>query len=227
MTCKVLPERERLSQADFALLAGSIQSRRTQHQFLLTAWVFLPDHWHAILMPPYPGTLSGVMESIKVSSTRLINKLRGDRGVLWQGRFFDRALRTVKEYHDKVEYIHLNPVKRGLVTKQEEWKWSSVHDYTGTVRRPTGTKSVLPVDRVSLPTDERARIYGGWDCVVRSVRASTQPKPKGPRTAEFLRSETLRYPASIEGSYRVFKNAISAFLSSAERSSPKGWPFTA
>jgi hypothetical protein len=98
------------------------------------------------------------MESIKVRSTRLINKLRADRGVLWQGRFFDRALRTVKAYHEKVEYIHLNSVKRGLVTKPEEWRWSSIHDHTGTLRQPTGTNSVLPVDRVLLPTDERARI---------------------------------------------------------------------
>jgi len=116
--------------------------------------VFLPDHWHAILMPTYPNTISAVMESIKVSSTRRINKLRGDKGVLWQGRFFDRALRTVKEYHEKVEYIHLNPVKCGLVTKPEEWKWSSIHDYTRTLRRPAGAKNVLPVDRVLLPADE-------------------------------------------------------------------------
>jgi REP element-mobilizing transposase RayT len=94
VTCRVLPQCERLSEADFALLAGSVQSRRTQHHFLLTTWVFLPDHWHAILMPPYPSTVSGLMESVKVSSTRQINKLRGDKGVLWQGRFLDRALRT-------------------------------------------------------------------------------------------------------------------------------------
>ena len=90
VTCKVLPERGRLSEAEFALLAGSIQSRRRQHHFLLTAWVLLPDHWHAIVMPPYPSTISSVMESVKVSSTRQINQLRGERGA-WQGRFFDRA----------------------------------------------------------------------------------------------------------------------------------------
>ena len=158
VTCKVLPQRERLCEDEFALLAGSIQSRRTEHRFLLTAWVFLPDHWHAIIMPPYPSTISRVMESIKVSSTRQMNKLRGDRGVLWQGRFFDRALRTVKEYHEKVEYIHLNPLKRGLVTKTEEWRWSSVHDYAETLRESTVAKNVLPVDRVFLPGDESARM---------------------------------------------------------------------
>jgi len=158
VTCKVLPQRERLREDEFALLGASIQSRRTELRFLLTAWVFLPDHWHAIIMPPYPSTISRVMKSIKVSSTRHINKLRGHRGVLWQGRFFDRALRTVKEYHEKLEHIHLNPVKRGLVTKTEEWKWSSVHDYTGILREPTGAKNMLPVDRVLLPADKRAPI---------------------------------------------------------------------
>jgi len=92
------------------------------------------------------------MESVKVSSTRRINKLRGERGILWQGRFFDRALRTVKEYHDKVEYIHLNPVKRGLVATPEQWKWSSVHDYTGTARAVETPSSALPTDRVLLPS---------------------------------------------------------------------------
>ena len=186
VTCKVLPEREGLSEADFALLAGSIQSRRTQHRFLLTAWVFLPDHWHAIVMPPYPSTISSVMESVKVSSTRQINKLRADKGVLWQGRFFDRALRTVKEYHEKVEYIHLNPVKRGLVTKPEEWKWSSIHDYTSTLRQPAAAKSVLPVDRVLLPADEKPgyEVNGIILCAGESLTRPTAQTPKNRRVSE-------------------------------------------
>ena len=73
-------------------------------------------------------------------------------------RYFDRAPRTVKEYQEKVEYIHLNPVKRALVTKPEEWRWSSIHDYKGILGPSAGTKSVLPVDRVLLPADARARI---------------------------------------------------------------------
>ncbi len=80
-----------------------------------TAWVFLPDHWHAILYPPYPLTLSAAMKSIKLSSTNGLGQCRREAGELWQGRFFDHALRTVKDYTDTVEYIHRNPVRRGLV----------------------------------------------------------------------------------------------------------------
>ncbi len=40
------------------------------------------------------------METMKVGSTRQINTRQKESGRLWQGRFFDRALRTVQEYED-------------------------------------------------------------------------------------------------------------------------------
>ena len=158
VTCRVHRSRGNLNEPEFGCLARAIAERRRAQGFLLTAWVLLPDHWHAILFPRYPLTVSRVMESIKVSATRLINCERGERGVLFQGRFFDRALRTVKEYQDKVEYIHLNPVRGGLVTRPEDWRWSRMRDYTGSVSAPAGTASPLPVDRVLLPADARTRI---------------------------------------------------------------------
>jgi hypothetical protein len=86
----------------------------------MTAWVFLPDHGHAMGVPRYPATISGVIEPVELSSTRLIYGPRGDTGGLCQGRFFDRALRTAKMYHEKVEYIPLNPVWAVRVGKAEE-----------------------------------------------------------------------------------------------------------
>jgi hypothetical protein len=71
---------------------------------------------------------------------------------------FDRAVRTVKEYNEKMEYIYLNPVKAGLVVRPEEWPWSSVHDYRGSVQRALATPSGLSVDRVLLPADQNTRI---------------------------------------------------------------------
>ncbi len=163
ITCRVLPRRRILSESEFARLAQVIQERRAEHGFLLSAWVFLPDHWHAIFYPPPPLTISRVMESIKDGATKRINRSRGEAGVLFQPRFpstwlragFDRALR---EYHETVDYIHLNPVKAGLARRPEDWPWSSVHDYTGTVNRAPATPGGLSVDRVLLPADERTRI---------------------------------------------------------------------
>jgi putative transposase len=83
-----------------------------KHGFDITGWVFLPDHWHAIIYPPYPLTISTVFKAVKVSSMIGINVQRRERGELWQDRFFDHALRTVKEYNERLEYIRQNPVRR-------------------------------------------------------------------------------------------------------------------
>ena len=158
ITCRVLPWRGILTAAEFACLGEVIHERRAKHGFFLSAWVFLPNHWHAIFYPPYPLTISRVMEAIKVGATKRINRSRGEAGLLFQPRFFDRALRTVREYHEKVEYLHLNPVKAGLVNRPEDWPWSSVHDYTGNVNDAPATPSGLSVDRVLLPADPHTRI---------------------------------------------------------------------
>ena len=158
ISCRLLPRRRILAPEEFAILAQVIHERRAEHGFLLTAWVFLPDHWHAIFYPPYPLTLSRVVESIKVGATKIINRSRREVGLLFQPRFFDRALRTVREYHEKVEYIHFNPVKAGLVDQPQDWPWSSVHDYTGNMKDRPVTPSGLSVDRVFLPTDLRTRL---------------------------------------------------------------------
>ena len=50
---------------------------------------------------------------------------------MWQPRFSGRAVRTVKEYHEKVEYIHLNPVRAGLAVHPQDWRWSSFLEYAG------------------------------------------------------------------------------------------------
>jgi len=141
-----------LREEDFAELAAVMVSTRERLKFLLTAWVFLPDHWHAVIFPPYPLSISRVMKVIKSRSTFKLRHGWQNATEIWQARFYDHALRTMKEDHDGLRYIHHNPVKRGLVRRAEEWKWSSIHSYGGP------QKAALPVDRVRLPADWRARI---------------------------------------------------------------------
>ena len=67
-------------------------------------------------------------------------------------------MRTVKEYYEKVEYIHLNPVTAGLVQRAEDWPWSSVRDYSGSLNAGPNANRILAIDRILLPSDERAHI---------------------------------------------------------------------
>jgi hypothetical protein len=57
-----------------------------------------------------------------------------------------------------VEYIHLNPVRRGLVGDARDWKWSSVHEYAGVSGEEQERRCGLRIDRVRLPGDENTRI---------------------------------------------------------------------
>ena len=115
VSVRLLPSRGKLEEGDYSRLAVALARMRQKKGFALTAWVFLPDHWHAVIYPPYPLSIAQAMSAIKVSSMVAINHSRNEKGELWQERFFDRAQRTVKEHAETVEYIHLNPVKRGLV----------------------------------------------------------------------------------------------------------------
>jgi REP element-mobilizing transposase RayT len=54
ITCRLLPRRRILSPLEFTTLAKVIDERRAEHGFFLTAWVFLPDDWHASFYPRHP-----------------------------------------------------------------------------------------------------------------------------------------------------------------------------
>lgn len=158
VTCNLRRSRSALKERDFARLASSLARMREKHGFALTPWVFLPDHWHAIVYPRYPLALSGLLKALKVCSMIAINRGRREGGELWQGRFFDHALRTVKDYQETVEYIHLNPVRRGLVQWPEQWRWSSYREYAGLDAVEQERRCGLKINRVRLPADASARI---------------------------------------------------------------------
>jgi REP element-mobilizing transposase RayT len=150
--CNLRHTRRWLEGRDFEILARGIDARRQAHGFLLTAWVFLPDHWHAVIGLAYPKTISLAMESIQVSSTRQIHTKRKEASQLWQGLSFDRALRTVKEYSRAIEYTHWNPVKR-----PGERVWSSQAEYA-VPGEAAWRQTILSIDRVRISSDERTRI---------------------------------------------------------------------
>ncbi len=52
----------------------------------------------------------------------------------------------------------LNPVTAGLVRRAEDWPWSSVRDYSGTLAAAPNPNRILTTDRILLPADERTRI---------------------------------------------------------------------
>ena len=117
----------------------------SRHRFALVAIVFTPEHVHLLVTPltgdvnmvrlladiKRPASLA-VKRRLTEAGSDLIRKLtvRQRPGVMtfrfWQeGPGYDRNLNHANTIKSAIEYIHLNPVRRGLCQRAIDWKWSS------------------------------------------------------------------------------------------------------
>jgi REP element-mobilizing transposase RayT len=94
-------------------------------RYLLHAWVVMPNHVHIVVHLIEPHTLSTVIKGWKSFTTRRINETLGRRGSLWQIESWDRFIRNQEHYDAAIAYVHNNPVKAGLVSRPDDWPWSS------------------------------------------------------------------------------------------------------
>jgi putative transposase len=133
-------------------LLGSARARNTfveilngtckRYGFDLVGYVVMPEHVHLLVSEPVTGTPSTIMQVLK---QRVALQLRGSlrppaparlrpqrssalvRSLpqFWERRFYDFNVWSHKKKIEKLDYMHLNPVKRGLVRHPGEWEWSS------------------------------------------------------------------------------------------------------
>ena len=98
------------------------------YRFHLHAVVVMPEHVHLLLTPlsddsGLPYGLPSILKSLKGASARSVNKLLNTSGPVWQEESFDHVLRSQQSLEEKVEYIRQNPVRRGLVSRPEDYPW--------------------------------------------------------------------------------------------------------
>jgi len=89
--------------------------------YTLIATTVMPDHVHLLLTPNPLMDLPRILKGIKGVSARLLNQHRGTRGQVWQDQCWDRIMRDQDELNEKLEYMLLNPVKKGLV--DDPWSY--------------------------------------------------------------------------------------------------------
>lgn len=111
----------------------------------------MPDHLHLLVHPADEDTLSALVQELKYVTGRKINASRGTRGALWQKGFFDRFMRTPKEVSETLDYMHLNPVRKGLVRTADEWRWTSARNYAG-------MQGAVEIEFISLPAQSERRL---------------------------------------------------------------------
>jgi putative transposase len=105
-------------------------NERRRLNFLLFGYVLMPDHWHALICPRSPVTISAVLQNVKRVSSFRINRLREAHGSRREHQFWDRFIRHAREFTERLEYMHMNPVRKGLIEKPEQWLWSGYNNFS-------------------------------------------------------------------------------------------------
>jgi len=109
----------------------------------------MPDHCHLIVNPQdgrireFTGALKSLSARAIVLAAQGINFKVNSEGShqVWQESFKAVPLWSAWMIWQKINYIHANPVKAGLVSSAQDYRWSS---FRALYR---GTGEPLPVDR--------------------------------------------------------------------------------
>ena len=115
----------------YAVVEQVLEEVRRWHRFVVVGYVLMPEHVHVLVSEPELDSLAVALKVWKQESSK---KLKGEERQFWQRRYYDFNVRKEKKTVEKLKYMHRNPVVRGLVSRPEEWAWSSYRHYlTGEV----------------------------------------------------------------------------------------------
>jgi len=107
------------------LLLGEARER---YPLELFAYCLMPNHFHLVARPTADGQLSKFMQWFTATHSRRWHLLRGTTGTgsVYQGRFRAFAVQTDEHFLTVCRYVERNPQRANLVTRAEDWPWSSM-----------------------------------------------------------------------------------------------------
>jgi putative transposase len=168
-------------------LLGSAQARdtfvitlarvRRWYRFYVTGFVVMPEHVHLLVSEPERSNLAVALQMLKQVVSQRLNDAGQKPGApsfsrsvregwafgrndpFWQPRYYDFNVYREKKLMEKLDYMHQNPVRRGLVTRPEDWAWSSARNYA------TGEEGAVEIE--SRWTSRRREQLGVYPVVRR------------------------------------------------------------
>ncbi len=107
-----------------------LENYASRHGVEILAYCLMSNHIHLVAEPANAEGLQRMLKPLHMRYAQRINRARGWRGHLWQGRFFSSALD--EEYlWAAVRYVERNPVRAKLVRCAEDYRWSSAAVHCG------------------------------------------------------------------------------------------------
>jgi REP element-mobilizing transposase RayT len=126
------------------VVAGALRFFEGQ-RYKLRAWVVMPNHVHAVVLPLKSHTLSDILHSWKSFTSHRLKKCLVGNGAIWQSESYDHLIRDDEELARCCAYTTRNPVTAGLCGTPESWPWSSAFERSkGANRSPSGGTPLEP-----------------------------------------------------------------------------------
>ena len=127
--------------SEIARLRAAARRTLAERPVEILAWVVLPDHMHCIWrMPEGDSDYSTRWRLIKARFSRELppgplrdsHLTRRERGI-WQRRFWEHHLRSDAAIAQAIRQCWNDPVRHGLVSRPEDWTFSSIHRDLGRI----------------------------------------------------------------------------------------------
>jgi len=120
----------------------------------LQAWAIFSNHYHFVAEAEEPTTLTRFIQYLHSVSAKYVNRLDGTPGRTVWFQYWDTHLTLQKSFLARLNYVHTNAVRHGLVRQPEIYSWCSAAWFARTAQRSFhATVMEFPSDKVSVPDD--------------------------------------------------------------------------
>ncbi len=126
-----------LIETNYRYLLNLIQKYRHKYRVTLIAYCLMPNHYHFLLRQDTERPISDFVRTLFNAYVQAVNKQQNRSGTLFEGRFKHIWINREEYLVHLCRYIHLNPVKAGLVKSPEKWDYSNylewINERSGTL----------------------------------------------------------------------------------------------
>jgi putative transposase len=145
-------------------------------------YALMPNHFH-LMLESGRGNLPRALSWLLSRYTVQVNRLHRWNGPIFRGRYHNRVVHQEQHWMHLLAYLHLNPVRAGLVTRPEQAHWTSHRAYVGLAARPDW----LTTNDLLAAFDD----VGGYKQYVRDLRAKRGEVPEGFDVVAFGRGRVV------------------------------------
>jgi putative transposase len=113
---------------DYLAFEQILAEAHEQVPMRILSYCLMPNHWHLVLWPHGDQELSLYLRWVSQTHTQRQHAQRGvaGSGHLYQGRFKSFPVEADEHFLTLCRYVERNPLRAGLVSRAEDWQWSSL-----------------------------------------------------------------------------------------------------